>query len=203
MIKAIVLDIGGVLLRTEDRSGRQDLEKKYNLPSGAVDALVFKSEAAAESTLGRVRPEKIWQDLAEDLSLSPDALIKFQEAFWEGDRIDLELLDYLQSQRSDYQTALLTNAWVDARESLAEQYQIIEGVSVDHILISSELGVAKPDQRIYHILADTIRCDFEQILFVDDFIENIEAAEALGMHTIHYQPGVDLINRIQSKVIQY
>jgi HAD superfamily hydrolase (TIGR01509 family) len=80
---------------------------------------------------------------------------------------------------------------------LAEQYQIIEGKTVDHILISSELGIAKPDQRIYHLLAETINCEFSQILFVDDFIENIEAAHLLGMQTIHYFPGMDLINQLE------
>jgi FMN phosphatase YigB (HAD superfamily) len=48
-----------------------------------------------------------------------------------------------------YINSLLSNAWPGARLALAEQFGIIEGKTVDHILISAELGVAKPDQRIY------------------------------------------------------
>lgn len=203
MIKAIVLDIGGVLLRTEDHSGRQALENKYDLPPGGVDELVFNSKIAAKSTVGMVHPDQIWQNLAEKLSLSPEALEEFKLAFWQGDQIDQELLSYLKSLRASYTTALLSNAWLDAREALANQHQIIEGLTVDHIIISSEIGIAKPDKRIYHILADTIQCDFNQILFVDDFIKNIEAAKELGIQTIRYKKGMDLITRIQSQLDQY
>lgn len=203
MIKAIVLDIGGVLLRTEDQSGRQALENKYDLHPGGAEELVFNSIMAAKSTVGKVHPDQIWQNLAEKLSLSPQALEEFKLAFWRGDQIDQELLGYLNSLRNSYTTALLSNAWLDAREALANQHQIIEGQTVDHILISSEIGIAKPDKRIYHLLADTTQCDFNQILFVDDFIENIEAAKELGIQTIHYQKGMDLITRIQSKLDPY
>lgn len=202
MIKAIVLDIGGVLLRTEDRSGRQTLEEKYGLKPGSADRLVFNATTAADSTVGKVGPNEIWQHVADELSLAPPALEEFQRLFWQGDQIDLELLAYLKELRHSYTTALLSNAWLDARQALADQYQIIEGQTVDHILISSELGVAKPDPHIYHILADAVHCEFKHILFVDDFIENIEVAKSLDIQTIHYQAGMDLITHIQSKLDQ-
>ena len=203
MLKAIVLDIGGVVLRTEDRSARQALEKKYNLPPGGADVLVFKSPIAAESTIGKVKPEKIWQNVADKLSLSPEVLIAFQQSFWQGDQIDHELINFLQSLRSRYTTAFLTNAWKDARETLAQHYSLFEGKTVDYLLISSELGVAKPDPKIFDILSKTINVRYDQILFVDDFIENIEAAKALGIHTIHYQQGMNLIALIKNRVDQH
>ena len=203
MIDAIVLDIGGVLLRTEDRSGRHALEQQYGLPPGGVDALVFDSQAAADSTLGKVPAETVWQHVKNKLCLTEDELTDFQTLFWQGDRIDQDLVNYLQTQRVKYKTAFLTNAWQGARETLAKEYNIIEGESVDHLLISSELGVAKPDCRIFTKLSETINSLFDQIIFVDDFIENIEAANELGIHTIHYQPGMDLIAHIQKLVDQY
>ena len=60
--------------------------------------------------------------------------------------------------------------------------------------------MAKPDPAIYQILSDTINCEFKDILFVDDFIENITAAKLLGINTIHYQQGIDLIKEIKLKV---
>lgn len=200
MIKAVVLDIGGVLIRTMDRSGRHTLEKAYDLPPGGADTLVFNSSSADASTIGRAQPEQIWRNVAESLSLSQKALDEFIALFWRGDQVDLELLAYIKKLKSTFTTALLSNAWLGARQHFAEEYNIVEGQTVDHILISSELGLAKPDQRIYHILADTVGHTFDQILFVDDFIENIAAAQALGIHTIHYQPGMDLIDPIQSKL---
>lgn len=198
-IHAIVLDIGGVVLRTEDRSGRRTLEEKYGLPPGGVDVLVFGSEPAAKSSLGKANPDLIWQNVANELSLSPDAMSNFQKLFWQGDRIDQMLISFLQTLRSTFITAFLTNAWQNARQTLANQYDIIEGKTVDFLLISSEMGMVKPDPRIYQRLSETIHTQLNEILFVDDFIENIEAAEALGMQTIHYQAGMDLIDEIKNR----
>jgi HAD superfamily hydrolase (TIGR01509 family) len=201
-ITAIVFDIGGVLVRTEDRSGRIALENQYQLPPGGVDELVFNSKIAADSTVGKANSERIWQYIAEKLSLTPEALGAFQKSFWSGDQLDKELVEFIGSLRKTFTIALLTNAWEGARNILAKQYNIVERITVDHLLISSELGFAKPDQKIFYILSDTIAAPFHQILFVDDFYENIAAAGLLGMHTIHYKSGMNLIAQIQNRVNQ-
>jgi epoxide hydrolase-like predicted phosphatase len=198
MIKAIVFDVGGVLLRTEDASKRRLLEKKHGLDTNSVEKLVFDSKSAQESTIGLVDTQKIWQDIAEELDLSPEALQEFIEDFWDGDRLDKNLVEYLKSCRPRFTTALLSNAWTDARQAFANKFGIIDKKTVDHIIISAEEGVAKPDERIYQILSEKVGYEFNQILFIDDFLENIRAAENLGMHTIHYQPNMDLINTIES-----
>lgn len=203
MIKAIVFDIGGVLIRTEDRTGREMLEENYQLPPGGVDDLVFNSKPAAESTVGLVEREMIWQHVAEQLSLTPHELQAFKTAFWQGDQIDRKLLEYLESLKNTYITALLSNAWMGTRNYLANKLKIIEGITVDHLLISSELGAAKPNKKIYQILAETLQCSFDQILFVDDFMENIQAAQELGIKTIHYQAGMDLIRQIKLELDQH
>lgn len=197
MLSAIVLDIGGVIIRTEDLGGRKYLEEKYNILSGGVHELVFNSSAAQSATIGQIDTNEVWKDVSTRLSLTPDELENFMNLFWAGDRLDKSLIDFLESSRSVYKTALLSNAWGNFRDVLARKYNIREGKTVDHILISAELGVAKPNPRIYQILADTLECNFEEILFVDDFIENIIAARSMGIQTIHYQPGLDLINEIK------
>ena len=198
MISAVVLDFGGVIVRTEDHKGRLELEEKYQLPPGGSNQLVFYSSVADSATVGLAEPDEIWDHVANKLSLSNDELSEFKQFFWSGDNLDEELIHFLQSCRQNYKTAILSNAWKNLRGVLAETYNIVEGQTVDHILISAELGVAKPDPEIYKILADTLNCHYQEILFVDDFIENIQAAKSLGIQTIHFQPDLDLINEIKS-----
>lgn len=197
-IKAVVFDIGGVLLQNEDDSSRRELEQRYHLSTGSVEKMVFDTELANASTIGRIPQEAIWDSIAEQLSLTSEALEDFIDSFWAGDRLDCELFRFLQDCRPEYTTALLSNAWMGFRQVLADRFGIVEGKSVDHILISSELGVAKPENRIYQILANTVNCGYDEMLFVDDFIENIKAAEALGIKVIHYNPEMDLTNEIKS-----
>jgi putative hydrolase of the HAD superfamily len=201
MVKAIVLDFGGVIIRTEDHTGRRELEKKYGLPQGSIHNLVFESEVSQSASVGELDSSKIWDFIAGELSLSDDELNQFKDKFWAGDFIDHELIEFMKSCRPIYKTAILSNAWNNLRSTLAEAYNIKEGESVDHILVSAELGVVKPDPKIYQILAKTIDCDFNDILFVDDYIENIKSANSLGIQTIHYRPGLDLINEIKSRLV--
>lgn len=200
MIKAVVLDIGGVLMRTEDRSGRRSLEERYHLPANTVDWLVFDSEAAAASTVGQVKEEAAWKAVQDKLDLTDEELAEFIELFWAGDVFDQRAFDYLRSLRPDYITGILSNAWEGARSGFVQRYGMIEGETVDHILISSELGVRKPDPVIYRHLRETLGVRYNEILFVDDFIENVEGAKGLGIQAVHYQPGMDLVDQIQPRL---
>ncbi len=86
-----------------------------------------------------------------------------------------------------FKTAILSNAWSNAREMFAREYGIIEGVTVEKIFISAELHLAKPDPAIYTQVMKAMNVLPENVLFVDDFLPNIEAANALNINTLHFQ----------------
>ena len=65
----------------------------------------------------------------------------------------------------------------------------------DDRVISGHVGVVKPDPRIYEILFKRVGQRPGELLFIDDSPANVRAAEALGMATIHFHPGVDLEQR--------
>ncbi len=201
-IKAIVFDIGGVLLRTEDHSPREALEEKYGLAPNGADELVFNSQIAKKATVGLVETSMIWLHVAKTLNLTPNDLVEFKRSFWAGDRLDKNLLTYLQNLKKDYITALLSNAWGNMRKILARDFNIFQGVTVDQIIISAEVGAAKPDPKIFTLLAEKLCINFDQILFIDDFVENVTAAKKLGIITIHYKPNLNLIEKIESKLNQ-
>ncbi|GAA3507632.1 FMN phosphatase YigB (HAD superfamily) [Streptosporangium album] len=54
------------------------------------------------------------------------------------------------------------------------------------------LGMAKPDRRIYELAAERAGVAPERCLFVDDRLENVEAARALAMTGVHYRSVEDL-----------
>ncbi len=57
----------------------------------------------------------------------------------------------------------------------------------DHMFISAEIGLAKPDPQIYQAVVTELHKDPSEIVFVDDFIENVQAAREAGWHAIHFQ----------------
>src|SRR4029077_1221295 len=57
----------------------------------------------------------------------------------------------------------------------------------DGIVISGEEGVIKPDPRIFRILLDRYRIEPGEAVFIDNNPKNAAAAEALGIHGIHFR----------------
>ena len=66
---------------------------------------------------------------------------------------------------------------------------------LDRCFYSCEVGAAKPDERFFRHVAGELGLDLEEIAFVDDTMENVEAARALGVRAIlwHDRDGVDAL----------
>jgi len=52
------------------------------------------------------------------------------------------------------------------------------------LILSSDVGLQKPDAAIYRLALDQLGVQPQQALFIDDFAPNIVGAEAVGIHAI-------------------
>lgn len=55
----------------------------------------------------------------------------------------------------------------------------------DHVFLSQEMHMAKPNDNIYLKVLEDIHAKANECLFLDDSSANLEAASALGFHTYH------------------
>jgi putative hydrolase of the HAD superfamily len=81
-------------------------------------------------------------------------------------------------------TCLLSNSWGSEgypREVFSRMYHAV--------VISAEVGMRKPEERIFRHAADLIGLAPGECVFIDDMEANVRAAEAMGMHgVLHTQP---------------
>lgn len=56
----------------------------------------------------------------------------------------------------------------------------------DTAFVSGHMGVIKPEARIYEMVEEQLGLPGEALIFADDRIDNIKAAEARGWHTHHF-----------------
>ena len=189
-IKAVFFDMGGVLLRTEDRSGRRRWEQRFGLPEWGLSEAVFNSEPACRATIGQGSQPEIWAHVSERFGLSEAELTELRRDFWNGDRFDERLIAFVASLRPRYRTGIITNAWPDAREFLS-RHEFIRA-AFETLIISAEIGVAKPDSGIYQAALEAFALAPDEAVFVDDVLENVEAARALGMAGVYYKTGMDV-----------
>lgn len=107
-----------------------------------------------------------------------------RDEFFAGDAIDHTLLDFLRSVKPKVKTGLISNAWSGLRQYIIDHK--FED-AFDHMVISAEVGVVKPDAKIYHMALEQLRVSPNEAVFVDDFIENVKGAQAVGMSAIHFK----------------
>jgi putative hydrolase of the HAD superfamily len=182
-IRAVYFDLGGVILRTEDKGPRAELGKSLGLDYVGIDRAVFGSESV-QASLGVISEEQHWQNVVRTLKLPESEIPRFSEAFFAGDRIDYALVDFLRSLRPTIKVGLISNAWSGLRAwIISKKFDDV----FDEMVISSEIGVAKPNARIYRQALDKLNVRPEESVFVDDMPANIEAAQALGMRGVAFK----------------
>lgn len=184
-IKTILFDVGGVLLRTEDRRPRTMLADAFGMTYEELEHLVFNGNAGHAAQRGEVSAADHWEAVRKKLNFRRDELPLVRDTFFNGDVLDRELIDFIRDLNPPYQTALLTNAFDDARASLTEKYGFDQWF--DPIIVSAEEGVMKPDPRIFEIALARCGSTAGETVFVDDFPHNIRGAREVGMHAVWFR----------------
>jgi HAD superfamily hydrolase (TIGR01509 family) len=184
-IRALIVDYGGVLMRTVDPTPRRELERHFDLGLGEADDLVFRSPRWDDVQHGRIDSDTFWNDVGERLDLDAGQLKAFRRGFWSGDRLDRELVDLIRHLGAEgYRMALLSNAPRELR-SYVEELGIADAFDV--IVISGEEGVVKPMAEIYERALERLDVAPHEAVFVDDMRHNVEAARRVGLHAARFR----------------
>ena len=190
MIKAVVFDFGGVLVRTQTPALRRQWEARLGLGQLELDRLIFDSDVAIRATAGDGTNDDVWEYVARTLKLAPDQLAALYHDFWADDQLDRDLIALLALLRPRYKTAILSNAWSNGRDIIVGRFGL--GSAVDTIIISAEERLAKPDRRLYRLAAERLGVQPAEAVFVDDYLPNVEGAQAAGWQAIHFHAGLDM-----------
>ena len=194
-IRAVIFDIGGVILHTRNYDRRRAWEERLGLSQGQLGQIVFGSEAAARAASGEVLEGEVWREVGRTLELRDDQLAGLQRDFWADEQLDLELAQFIQSLRPRIKIAIITNAWSDARSIHNSRFQL--NAWTDVAVYSAEVRLVKPDARIYQLALSQLGVRADECVFVDDVLVNVQAAQALSMKGVQYRDTPQAIAEIQ------
>ena len=188
-ISAVIWDLGGVLLRTEDMTSRQALADRMGMPREELEDMVFDNESGDRAQLGEISVDEHWENIRQQMGLDAAGISEFRRQFWDGDRLDVELVDYIRSLRGRYKTGLLSNAFSDLREVVTTLLNFAD--AFDDMVISAEVHLMKPDPRIYQYALQRLGAAPQEAVFIDDIRQNVEGARSQGMQAIHFRADSD------------
>lgn len=186
------------VIRFYDTSHLAELERAAGLAEGATAKVAYAPEIDLPLLLGEITQQQWVESIALGLvSQVPEVQARelgtalAEAPFWADDVV----VGLLRRVRSHVPLVLVTNATLELENDLASL-----GLAdlAEHVVSSARVGVAKPDPRIYEIAAERAGVAMDQCLFVDDRLENIEAAAVLGMTGVHYREPADLRESLSS-----
>lgn len=194
-IRAVLVDLLGVLLRKPDLSGRQQWETRLGLAPGGLAKALLLAEDQVYARLGRAPEVEVWRQVARDFGLDAPTLRELQLDFWAGEGLDPALVRLLGRLRPRYKTAVISNLAASGRQQVIERYRLHE--VLDLAVLSGEVGCAKPEQAIFQLAADLLHIQPNEALFIDDALENVLGAQAAGMQALLFLSTAQLVEVLQ------
>jgi len=189
-IKNIIFDFGGVILDIDpqltinefSRLGFSDLDK-LNTPE-------FTEEILGKFERGILTPEVFRNKLRSFLNIE----ITDQEIddAWNALLFDIPgiRIDIIEQVKNNYEIFLLSNSNEIHYDLFVRDLQLRFGYNefdelFDKAYFSFDLHLLKPNPEIFEFIINQHDLDLSTTLFIDDNINNIEAARKLGIKTYH------------------
>jgi epoxide hydrolase-like predicted phosphatase len=195
-VRAVVFDIGGVLEDAPPIGVAETWEARLGLPPGGLNQRLARVwEAGA---IGAIGEADVHRSIGRLLRLGEAEVDAFTRDIWTEylGTLNGELAGYFRGLRPRYRTALLSNSFVGAREREQERYGF--GDVTDLIVYSHEVGMSKPDPRVYRLTCDRLGVRPEQVVFLDDAAEFVDAAVSVGITGILFEDNEQAIADIEA-----
>lgn len=196
MIKAVIFDFGRVITVQKPPSLFQAWEEELGLSPGELNAIMYESEAWDLTQVGAISDDEYWRRIGPRLGLdSLEEVAQFKARYFAQDALEPVVVDLVRRARARYRVALLSNAsdllgqWLEEKLGIAHLFDVV--------INSAEVGVKKPDPRIYLLTLERLGVEPHEAVFIDDVEENVEAAAALGIQAIHFTTPEDLEKELE------
>jgi putative hydrolase of the HAD superfamily len=199
-MRAIIFDYGEVLCHA-DQDAYQSL-----LSITGLDILTFESiywRDRHQYDLGLFDGIGFWQRFSVHAkrTFTPaeiDDLLASDVRMWTS--TDPVMLAWVAAlQRAGLRTAILSNMVPEVLHAMLHRPDFAWIRGFTQLTWSCDLQIAKPDPAIYTYTCERLGVPLAETLFLDDKIENIRAAEALGLQAIQFTNAVQLREELKAR----
>jgi len=192
MISTIIFDLSEVYLTGIVGSDRI-LKKKIN---SVISEEYFYNDEFNQFMHGKISEELYWNAVIKKnkWTISPEILKEVARENFKEIKGTREIIERLKEK--GYTLALLSNhgaEWIAYCEDKYKYHKLFHKV-----LYSYEVGVSKPNDKIFKILLTYLKVIPQECLLIDDNFKNIESAKNLSMQTIQFTSSTNLKKKLKS-----
>lgn len=188
IVDALILDFGEVLVRPQSAASIERMAQLARLEIDEFRRRYWLHRRDYDS--GILSDEEYWRRVVRGPSRSAVELDEAVEALMIADFLSWnEAREEVWAIAGEFRagggrTAILSNGVPAVMNRVRTARRLSD--CFDAVIVSCEVGCAKPDSRIYTICLTELDVSATSALFVDDRLENLAAAESLGMKTLHF-----------------
>ncbi len=196
MIRTIISDLGKVVLWFDNKIFFRKMAACCSIPEEKIREVVHRRAEMIELfDTGRITPQQFYSRATGELDASvsyEDFFAAYSDVFW----LNPPVIKLYKKLKGKYRLILLSNTDVVRFSFIREKFPEI--LIFDAYVLSFEVGVMKPHRRIYQEALRRAEAEAPACVFIDDMEENIRGAADLGIKTILYQPGTDLVRELRA-----
>jgi len=185
-LRAVTFDYGMVLSEAPKQEAHAELLRITGLTHAELDSYYWTDRLAYDR--GDLTGLGFWQKLVADAGLPLSAGQIEQLNAWDAHMwttINPEMLAWhARLKEGGLHTAILSNMGDSVMESILENFAWV--ADFDVLIWSYQHRVVKPDAEIYELLLEKLGTAPEETLFLDDKLENIEAARRMGIQGLQF-----------------
>lgn len=193
-IKALVFDVGGVLIDRPGRAARAAWETLRGKPPGFLDEAF--ADAVGPGWEGGRTEDEIFGRLRTACALSAAELPDLLAVLGADEQFSPAMRTFIDVVHGRYRLGLLTNAGPGARAELTGRWGL--DAWFDVLVVSAEEGLSKPHPEIYARTAQRLGVGPETCLFLDDRETNVLGARAAGMASIHFRSAAETLPEVRA-----
>ena len=209
MIKALIFDIGGVLLLPKNNGKEKNLLNSFNetlllLGDFEVDTssnMESLRDIYRKSSYGALTKEETLRQMSELLEVAPDNLEElfrkvYAENIFENEALYEKLLGF---KKKGYKLGILSTQFHLSEDVLVPKKYYKD---FDVLVISCDDKLKKPDEEAYTFTLKQLGVNAEESVFVDDQQKNVDVGKNLGMEAVLFQNNEQFFGELQELGIE-
>jgi putative hydrolase of the HAD superfamily len=203
-IRAVVFDYGNVLCLEQTPEDMENMALVCGIPHecfselywklrppydrGDIDGPVYWTAVVGQQELGQQKIALSRDQIATLIRLDCESITRPNEGavHW------AELL-----HQEGFPLTLLSNMPLELSRHVTKSFPSLS--TFEHLIYSCDYGSIKPELAIFRNCLELLKVDPQDILYLDDRAENVEAAAGLGINSVLFDTAEKTASRVESR----
>lgn len=201
MYKAIIFDLGKVLIHFDFKRGYQGLEGLCPYPAAEIRQRISSTDLVMRFETGLVEPGDFFEQFSRLLDLRMDypKFCEIWSSIFDDTLVPEEVLKGLARR---YRLVLLSNTNSIHFEMVRERYGCVLRHFHD-LVLSYEVKAMKPDPRIYRIAVERAGCRPDECFYTDDIAAYTSAAREQGIDAVTFESATQIQEEMAARGIEW